>query len=142
LDRAGGSVFGGSAVPGIRIRGVFAAGGDRDAGVPLAAQPGDRLAGGNDCGLCAAADVAAVVTVAVALPFGEGGAAGGRVDGHVDVARIAERIQRVGREPGGDCAAGGGGVFDDDFFVQRGACVGQRREGAHRAHGKVGDFAA
>ena len=51
-------------------------------------------------------------------------------------------IQCVGREPGGDCAAGGGGVFDHDFFFQRGARVGQRGEGAHRAHGETGDFAA
>src|SRR5208283_2421265 len=96
LDRAGGSVYGGSAVPGIRICGVFAAGGDWRAGMEVAAQPGDRFAGGDDRGLCAAADVAAIVTDVVALPFGEGGVAGGGFAGHVDVARIAERIQCVG----------------------------------------------
>ena len=64
------------------------------------------------------------------------------VAGNVDVARAAVGIQCVGREPGGDCAAGGGGVFGHKFFVQRGACVGQRCKGTHRAHGETGNFAA
>ena len=51
------------------------------------------------------------------FPDVRGGVAGRRLAGNADVARIAERIQCVGREPGGDCAAGGGAVFDDAFFV-------------------------